>query len=84
MIFVFTSVSKRSLKSKARNMGTIVAYVITGIFILIMLVPVIKSTLRLPEKEESTPASGFSINKYTVKFENSELAVKQICEKLRV
>lgn len=72
MIFVFSSVSRSGLKSKARNMGTIVAYVITGIFILVMMVPVITSSLKLTEKEEADPADGFVINKYTVKLDVKE------------
>ena len=72
MIFVFTSVFKRSVPSKTRNIGNIFAYIITGIFLFIMVFPVIKSSLKITEKEEATPADGFVINKYTVKLDVKE------------
>ena len=72
MIFVFTSISKRSVPSKTRNIGNIFAYIITGIFLFIMIFPVIKSSIKYDESKEATPADGFVINKYTVKLDVKE------------
>ena len=72
MVFVFVSTSKRSFNSKARNLGNIFAYGITGIFILVMLFPLIRSSIRYDELKDTAPADGFTINKYIVKLDVKE------------
>ncbi len=72
MFFVLYMVFKRNSKTKSRNFGTLFAYVVTGVCILIMIFPLVKTSIKYDESKKVEPADGYTISKYTVKLDVKE------------